>query len=57
MEDLIKEITEKAGITELQAQQALEAVKTYVVDKFPMMAGAVEGLFNSQGDSNEDDGL
>ena len=57
MEDLIKAITEKAGITELQAQQALEAVKNYVVDKFPMMAGAVEGLFNSQGNLNEDDGL
>lgn len=57
MDDLIKAITEKAGITELQAQQALEAVKTYVVDKFPMMAGAVEGLFNSQGKADEDDGL
>jgi len=57
MEDLIKAITDKAGITEVQAQQALEAVKTYVIDKFPMMAGAVEGLFNSPGNSADDDGL
>lgn len=35
----------EANITEEQAQKALEAVANFVKDKFPMMAGAVDKLF------------
>ncbi len=45
MEELIQKITEKAGITPEQARQAIESVKEYVKEKFPMMAGAVDNLF------------
>ncbi|HTC00797.1 MAG TPA: hypothetical protein VK705_08960 [Ferruginibacter sp.] len=45
MEELIQQLTEKAGITPEQAQQALETVKDFIKEKFPMMAGAVDNLF------------
>ena len=47
MQELITKISENAGITPEQATKALETIKDYVVDKFPMMAGAVENLFGS----------
>ena len=45
MEELIQQLTDKAGITPEQAQQALETIKDYIKEKFPMMAGAVDNLF------------
>ena len=53
MNELIARITEQAGITDEQAVKALEAVKTYVVEKFPMLSGAVENLFGPSADSND----
>lgn len=47
MEELIKKISTQAGISEEQALKALEAVKDYVKEKFPMMAGAVDNLFGN----------
>ena len=55
MEALVKAIQEKAGITEEQANKALEAVKDFVVEQFPMMAGAVDNLLGSK--AKEDDGM
>jgi nucleoid DNA-binding protein len=45
MQELITLMATKAGITEEQAVKALETVKDYVKEKFPMMAGAVDNLF------------
>lgn len=45
----------KAGISEEQAQKALEAVKDFVVEQFPMMAGAVENLLGAKGTDEDDD--
>jgi hypothetical protein len=45
MEELIQQLTERAGITPEQAQQALETIKDFIKEKFPMMAGAVDNLF------------
>jgi hypothetical protein len=47
MQDLINKITEKAGISEEQATKALDAIKDFVIDKFPMLSGAVENMFSS----------
>ena len=47
MEELIQQLTQKAGITPEQAQQALETIKDYIKEKFPMMAGAVDNLFHA----------
>ena len=45
MNELITSLTEKAGITTEQAIKSIEAVKDFVKEKFPMMAGAVDTLF------------
>jgi len=44
MQDLIESLKEKAGINNEQAEKVLETIKQYVIEKFPMMAGAVDNL-------------
>ena len=45
MHELITRLTEKAGISADQANKALDTIKDFVKEKFPMMAGAVDNLF------------
>ena len=54
MEELVNKIMTTAGITTEQSLKALEAVKDYVKEKFPMMAGAVDKLF-AGGEKKEDE--
>lgn len=54
MEELVNKIMANAGITADQSMKALESVKDYVKEKFPMMAGAVDKLFEG-GDKKEDE--
>ncbi len=51
MQELINKLTEKAGISTDQAHKAIDTIKDFVKEKFPMMAGAVDNLFASSGDS------
>jgi hypothetical protein len=44
MQELITRLTEKAGISADQATEAVDIVKDFVKEKFPMMAGAVDNL-------------
>lgn len=48
MQELITQLTEKAGVTSEQAHKAIETIKDFVKEKFPMMAGAVDNLFASE---------
>jgi hypothetical protein len=48
MEDLIKRLVTEAGLTEEQAKQAVLTIKNYVIEKFPMLEGAVGGLFGAE---------
>ena len=45
MQELIDQLKEKAGLTDEQAVKSIEAIKDFVKEKFPMMAGAVDKLF------------
>ena len=45
MDELIEKLKSEAGLTDEQAKKAIETVKNFVVDKFPMLEGAVSGLF------------
>lgn len=45
MNELISRISENAGISAEQATKALDSIKDFVKEKFPMMAGAVDNLF------------
>ncbi len=49
MQELITKLTEKAGISADQAHKAIDTIKEFVKEKFPMMSGAVDNLFASQG--------
>jgi uncharacterized protein (DUF2267 family) len=47
MDELIKLVTQKAGISEAQAQQAVETVMGFLKDKLPApIASQVEGLLS-----------
>ncbi|HMK03157.1 MAG TPA: hypothetical protein VK489_03160 [Ferruginibacter sp.] len=48
MQELIDQLKEKAGISDEQAQKAIETIKDFVKYKFPMMAGAVDKLFEGK---------
>lgn len=48
MQELINRLTEKAGISNEQAIKALDTIKDFVKEKFPMMAGAVDNLLGGQ---------
>ena len=45
MQELVEKLKSEAGLTDEQAKKAIETIKNYVVDKFPMLEGAVGGLF------------
>ncbi len=45
MLELIEKLKTEAGLTEEQAKQAIATIKNYVVEKFPMLEGAVGNLF------------
>jgi nucleoid DNA-binding protein len=47
MQELIDKLKSEAGLTEEQAKQAIETIKTFVVEKFPMLEGAIGSLFSS----------
>lgn len=57
MQELIDRLVNEAGLSQTQASKALETIKNFVVEKFPMMSGAVDSLFNSGGGSSDDNGL
>ena len=45
MQELIDKLKSDVGLTEEQAKQAIETIKTFVVEKFPMLEGAIGSLF------------
>ena len=52
MQELIERLTKQAGISPDQAQKAVEAIAGFVKEKFPMLGGAVDQMFKSDGDNN-----
>lgn len=45
MQELVDKLKTEAGLTDEQAKKAIATIKKYVVDKFPMLEGAVSNLF------------
>ena len=43
--ELAERLKTEAGLTDEQAQKTLEAIKNFVVEKYPMLQGAVGNLF------------
>jgi nucleoid DNA-binding protein len=47
MQELIDKLKAEAGLTEEQAKKAIASIKDFIVEKFPMLEGAVNNLFGS----------
>jgi hypothetical protein len=54
MNELIEKIASQAGITPEQALKTLDVIKDFVKEKFPMLGGAVDNIFQSPADSTND---
>ena len=48
MQELIDKLTAEAGLTEEQAKQAITTIKNFVVEKFPMLEGAIDNVFGAE---------
>jgi hypothetical protein len=54
MTDLIEKIKSTAGVNDEQAIKAIEVIKNYTKEKFPMFAGAIDNLFEKYGPEEKD---
>lgn len=48
MQELIDKLKNEAGLTDEQAKQAIATIKNFVVEKFPMLEGAVGNIFGGE---------
>lgn len=55
MKELIDKIKMNAQINDEQAAKALDTIKDFVKEKFPMMAGAVDKLFETDAAAPQQD--
>jgi len=54
MQELIEKLKAQ-GLTEEQAYKAIEVIKNFTKDKFPLFAGAIDKLFDKYSPKTEDD--
>lgn len=47
MQELIDRLKQEAGLNDEQAKKVVETIKSFVVEKFPMLEGAVNNIFGS----------
>jgi nucleoid DNA-binding protein len=48
MQELIDKLKAEAGLSDEQAKKAIAAIKSFVVEKFPMLEGAVNNVFGGE---------
>ncbi len=53
MNEIVERVAAHAGISNEQAQKAVEAIAGFVKEKFPMLEGAVSNMFGSGGSGSE----
>jgi DNA modification methylase len=54
MQELIDRLTQNANISPEQAAKAIETIKEYVKEKFPMLGGAVDNLLGGASANSQD---
>lgn len=57
MEELVDRLKKQAGLSDDQALQSIEVVKTFTKEKFPMFADAIDKLFEKYGAAEKEDYL
>jgi hypothetical protein len=45
MQELIERLKSEAGLTDEQAKKVIDTIKNFVVEKYPMLEGAVKKVF------------
>jgi hypothetical protein len=43
--ELLEKLKTQAGLSDEQATKVLETIRNFVVDKYPMLSGAVDNIF------------
>ena len=46
--ELIDRLKTQAGLTDEQAEKVIDTIKDFVVDKYPMLSGAVNNIFGNK---------
>jgi hypothetical protein len=46
--ELIDRLKSNAGLNDEQATKVIETIKDFVVDKYPMLSGAVNNIFGNK---------
>jgi hypothetical protein len=46
--ELIERLKSSAGLNDEQANKVIETIKDFVVDKYPMLSGAVNNIFGNK---------
>jgi len=54
MQELINRLTAR-GLSEAQAYAAIEEIKNFAKEKFPIFGGAIDKLFDKYGQKTNDD--
>jgi hypothetical protein len=54
MQELVDKLKAQ-GLTEEQAYKAIEVIKNFTKEKFPLFAGAIDKLFDKYSPKTEDD--
>jgi hypothetical protein len=57
MQELVQRLMSQAGLTEAQAVAAINIIKDFAKQKFPIFGGAIDKLFDKYGPKEEDDFL
>ena len=46
--ELVEKLKSQAGLNDEQAKKVIETIKDFVVDKYPMLSGAVNNIFGDK---------
>lgn len=46
--ELVEKLKSQAGLNDDQATKVIETIKDFVVDKYPMLSGAVNNIFGNK---------
>ena len=57
MDQIVKMVSEKAGISPEQAKTAVNTVMGFIKDKMPSIGGSLDGIMGGGGAGNIADGL
>ena len=57
MKELISRLNQQAGLTEEQAMKAIEVMKQFAKEEFPIFSGAIDKLFDKYNGAGKDDFL